>query len=217
MVDGRYGSAGNGRTCSRIWKENMRRCYNIPAFILAGGYSRRFGENKALYSHQGRPLIQYAIDLLSELCQTVTITAKDVAAYKGLAIPVLADAAAQQSPLVGLWTGLNASADDWNLFVACDLPQLTRGVVTRLLEAVLRQPADPLQPAIVPVTPNAGLQPLCACYHKSLLAGIEQSLQREESVQKLLAGVNLHTLEFADERPFRNLNRKEDLHDVAAD
>ncbi len=194
----------------------MSRSYDIPAYILAGGSSRRFGENKALYSHQGRCVIQYPIVLLAELCQTVTIITKDLVTHRGFDIPVLADEFEHQSPLVGLWTGLNASASDWNLFVACDLPDLTREVASRLLEATLKQPIDPFHPAIVPVTPIMGLQPLCACYHKSLLPRIDMSIQREESLKELLAGVESQLLNFADEGPFRNVNRKEDLHDLAA-
>ena len=87
----------------------MARSDPIPAYVLAGGFSRRFGENKALFPYRGQPLIQYPLDILRGLCRPVKIVAKDTAPYAEFGVPVLADALDQQSPLVGIWSGLDDS------------------------------------------------------------------------------------------------------------
>jgi len=185
------------------------------AYILAGGMSRRFGADKALYDFQGQPLIRYPLALLSRHFSTVYIIAKDPAKYASLGYPVIPDISPAQTPLVGIRTGLEHSPADWNCFIACDLPFLTDQVITRLSEAVDHRAPQGVR-AVVAETPG-GLQPLTACYHRELADSLAAEGQENHSVKDWIRKLDAAFVFFQEEAPFRNINRKEDLDGIPAD
>lgn len=177
--------------------------------------SRRFGADKALYSYQGQPLIRYPLALLSRHFSKVYIIAKDPAQYVSMGYPVIPDISPEQTPLVGIRTGLEHSPTDWNCFIACDLPFLTDKVIIRLLEAVGHREPHGVQ-AVVAETPS-GLQPLTACYHRELADSLATVWQKNQSVKEWIRDLDAAFVFFQDETPFRNINRKEDLDGISAD
>lgn len=182
---------------------------DATAYVLAGGQSRRFGENKALYEVGGRPLIQRPIDCLSGLFSTVSIIAKKPALYQSFEVPVVEDVHPQQMPHVGVLSGLEAAETRWSVFLACDMPSMTPDVIEALGAA--RDSAGSRTPqAVVPVTEH-GPQPLAAFYSTDGLGALRQSIREERSMKGWLADLRVRTVPFEDETPFRNVNRKEDL------
>ncbi len=188
---------------------------SVSAYILAGGMSRRFGEDKALYDYQGKPLIQHVLDHLAPCFSSIHIITKDPRAFASLGYPVIRDLMEQQTPLVGLLTGLQESDTAWNFFTACDLPFLTGQVSTNLLETVPSGGDSDLR-AVIPVT-KRGMQPLVGCYHKDLVSSLRRAIARNQSVKAWLKDVKTMYLCFDDELPFRNINRKEDLDALPID
>lgn len=185
---------------------------NATAFILAGGQSRRFGEDKALYEVEGKPLIQRPIDCLSGRFSTVSIIAKDPAAYQSLGVPVVEDVHSPQTPLVGVLSGLDAAPTEWSFFLACDMPSMTPDVVEALWQA--RDASGSWTPeAVVPIT-NHGPQPLAAFYSTDGLPALRQAIDEKQSMKDWLSALRVRTVRFEDEAPFRNVNRKEDLSSV---
>jgi molybdopterin-guanine dinucleotide biosynthesis protein A len=183
---------------------------HATAYVLAGGQSRRFGEDdKALYEVDGVPLIQRPIDCLSGLFPSVSIIAKDPAAYRSLGVPVVEDAHPQQMPHVGVLTGLEAAETTWSFFLACDMPLMTPAVIEVLWGA--REGAEAERPqAVVPVTDH-GPQPLAAFYSTDGLNALRQAIQEEWSMKGWLSELRVRTVRFEDKTPFRNVNRKSDL------
>lgn len=186
---------------------------NATAYVLAGGQSRRFGEDKALYEVGGRPLIQRPIKCLSRCFSSVSIVAKDPAPYRSLGVPVLKDVYAQQMPHVGILTGLERAETAWSFFLACDMPLMTREVVTALWQARDSQSGSRTPQAVVPETEH-GFQPLAAFYSTEGLDALRRAIQEERSMKGWLSELRIRTVPFDDETPFRNVNRKEDLRFV---
>jgi molybdopterin-guanine dinucleotide biosynthesis protein A len=182
---------------------------NVTGYVLAGGQSRRFGEDKALYEIDRGPLIQRSIDCLSICCTSVSIIAKDPAKYRSLEVPVLEDVHPQQMPHVGVLTGLEAAETRWSVFLACDMPSMTVDVLETLWGARESSEGQPPQ-AVVPVTDH-GPQPLAAFYSTDALPALRQAIDEERSMKDWLSDLRVRTLRFEDEAPFRNVNRKEDL------
>ncbi len=102
---------------------------SFPAFILAGGESRRMGTPKAFASLQGRPLIQHVADRLAPLFQQVYVVARETEGFTSLGLPIMRDAMPQKGPLAGLYSGLVQSQAPWCLAVGCDMPFLSGALV----------------------------------------------------------------------------------------
>jgi len=97
----------------------------MNAYILAGGFSRRFGRDKTLFEIEGKPLILSIYEKVSQYFPTFVV-AKDVEKYRWVGIEkVIPDRFPEiQSPLVGIITGLEHSPYEKNLFLSADLPLL---------------------------------------------------------------------------------------------
>lgn len=182
----------------------------IPGYILAGGDSKRFGEDKAFYEYEGMTLIKRMLNLLSPLVSSTKIITKGGREYDDLGVNVLNDNLQVQTPLAGILRGLEES-DGWGLFLACDLPNMNSGIISSLLNAVKDRYEKEGIVAIVATSADGELQPLVACYHKSGMASIKNSIQNNQSMKKWLSDLKIKKVSFEEEGPFININRKEDL------
>ena len=183
---------------------------NISGYILAGGNSKRFGENKALFEFEGISLIERMLNLLSPLVSSIKIVAKNGNEFNGLGVKILNDDLDVQTPLAGILRGLE-DTDGWGLFLACDLPNMKSDIISRLLSAIKDSYEKEGIDAVVAVSADEELQPLVACYHKSGMASIKKSIAENQSMKRWLSGLKIKIVTFEEEEPFININRKEDL------
>jgi molybdenum cofactor guanylyltransferase len=141
------------------------------AFVLAGGRSTRMGQDKALLQVAGVSLLEHALDKLRALGAFATpriVGARpDLSSYA----PVVPDLHPGCGPLSGIEAALAATTQPLNLFLPVDLPLLPAG----LLGWMLRRAEITGALATVPRV-NGRPQPLCAVYHRDLLAGMTASL-----------------------------------------
>jgi molybdopterin-guanine dinucleotide biosynthesis protein A len=100
-------------------------------FVLAGGQSRRMGQDKALLSFAGRPLIARAVNILQEACLDVAIAGErgDLAAYA----PIVEDRVHAQGPLGGVCAALESVETRWAVFTTVDTPLLPPLLISYLL------------------------------------------------------------------------------------
>src|SRR5208282_1385285 len=131
----------------------------IDGFVLAGGKSSRMGQDKALIRLEGRPLVLRAMEILRPFVDQITLLAP-AGRYENLGLPVVADKWPDQGPLAAVCTGLLSSPAEWNIFLACDLPLVSRQFLQLLVKRVKATRSD----AVVPRT-KEGWQPLSAAYH----------------------------------------------------
>jgi len=179
-------------------------------YVLAGGESRRFGEDKALFTVDGEPLIQRPIACLEALCASVSIVAKHPATYAPFGVPVVEDEYPQRMPHVGVLTGLETAETEWSVVLACDMPSITPAVVRTLSEAREGADSEEQVQAVVPETPS-GVHPLAAWYHRSAAEALRTAIAEEWSLRGWLSEIATRVVSFDDEEPFRNVNRKADL------
>lgn len=179
-------------------------------FVLAGGESRRFGEDKALFLVNGEPLLRRPLTCLQALVPSVAIIAKDPSTYAAFEAPVVEDAYPQRMPHVGILTGLEAAETAWSVFLACDMPSVTPDVVRTLYEARGSEDGTESVQAVVPETPS-GVHPLAGCYHRSVMDTLRTAIELEWSLRGWLSEISTRVVSFEEEEPFRNVNRKSDL------
>ena len=149
------------------------------AYILAGGQSRRFGENKALVSISGEPLIVRLASQLASDGREVTLVAQKATDYAALGIPSIEDGVENSGPLAGVLAALRASSqrgDEWCLITSCDILDW-------------RKEWFPVLKAVVESSPNAraaiflgdapeNFRPFPGLYH-SMLLGLAEELWLE--------------------------------------
>jgi len=143
--------------------------------ILAGGRSRRMGEDKALLELRGIPLIQRAKNLLQPWVSELVISANLVEKYRFLGLPVIPDVFPGQGPMAGIHAAMSGSALDAFLVLACDMPCVTPALLTGLLQD--HEGVD----LVVPVTSDGRTHPLCGLYRRSCLAEFHHRLLHSQN------------------------------------
>ncbi len=144
---------------------------DVTGVLLAGGKSRRMGQDKAGLLLAGKSLFDRSLELLQHFFSTVII-AGDRPDLVRPELPAIADIY-PGSALGGLHTGLQAATTEWIFVAPCDMPYPDLRIAQRLLEN--RNGFD----AVVPRTPQ-GYEPVFALYHKNCLPQMETMLRQQQ-------------------------------------
>src|SRR5947209_5535106 len=175
-------------------------------FVLAGGRSSRMGRDKALIEIEGTRLISRVAHAVCAAAGTATLIG-DPEKYGGLGYPVQPDIFTGCGPLAGIHAALTASGSDWNLILACDMPEVEAAFLTELLDRAGQAGKDCLLPAGESGRP----EPLCAVYHRRVLPAVERALERGvRKVLEGLAGLQVEVAAVSGPGPFRNINTPAD-------
>lgn len=188
-----------------------RRAPAINFYILAGGKSRRFGENKALFKINGLAVIEIVIAAIPP-GNPVFIVTHSPAEYAHLGLPALPDNYPNAGPLAGIHAGLSHSPCEWNFFLACDFPCLRTAVIEEIGAALFNKNKEEKGAQVILPETAEGLQPLCALWSKSTLPLVETALKGERrSVRAVLAQLSHHRISLSEPEVLLNLNTREDL------
>lgn len=143
----------------------------VTGIVLAGGKSSRMGRDKGLMIFNGKPLVQYSLDLLSHFCENMLISSNNPE-YKSFGFEVIADEVGGAGPIAGIVTCLRHSKTSLNLVLSCDMPLLDPVVFETLLKYTEGNTF------VVPVDSGGRAEPLCAFYNKSCLEIAEKLVQQ---------------------------------------
>lgn len=136
--------------------------------IQAGGRSSRMGQDKALMSFRGQPLITRLVSRLrmgaadNPPGYKLAIVTNYPDDYRFLEVPLYADLLPGAGPLGGLLTALEVSPSPVIAVVACDMPFLNPQLLLAQWALLLNEDAD----VVIPRLPD-GLEPLHAVYRRS--------------------------------------------------
>lgn len=107
----------------------------VEGFVLAGGNSRRFGQDKALVVYQGSTLVERSVQTLLEAeCERVVVLHRRPDALRFLDCEIAFDLGGGRGPLDGLHTALSLARSELVVTLPVDQPLVTAEVVRRLLE-----------------------------------------------------------------------------------
>lgn len=140
--------------------------------ILAGGQSRRMGQDKALLPWQGQPFLQHLIQKITPLVQTCWIVGAKPA-YASFGLPMLSDKLADKGPVGALATALPQLPTSYALVVTCDVPMLPSSLLVELM-------STPLTNLVRLLQVGERVQPLIGCYQKAAAVHFEQALAAEQ-------------------------------------
>lgn len=141
---------------------------SVSAAVMAGGKSRRMGQDKAWIPFEGRPIVQRVIDVLHEVADEVFIVANDER-YAELGLRVVPDRFPDGGALGGIATGVSSAQHERVLVAACDMPFLRADLWRLLIERA--EDAD----AVVPRR-GGQYETLHALYTKACLPFMERAL-----------------------------------------
>ncbi len=190
----------------------------VKGLVMAGGFSRRMGRDKALLVYHEIPQALWTYRLLRQVCDTVWIGCRpgqDLGPANEL--PRIHDRAPDRGPSEGIAAALAHDPSSAWLVVACDLPRLSLDA----LHDLLRQ-RDPAALATAYRSAHDGLpEPLCALYEPAIRPNIEAALLRERNCpRKVLieAGDRVRLLPARSDGALDNFNTPEEaaLLDAAA-
>jgi len=175
-------------------------------FVLVGGDSSRMGRDKALIPYRGASLAERVAREVEAAAGSVTLVGPPER-YRGLGRPVIPDLHPGCGPLGGIEAALSASAAEWNLIVACDMPGVSAPFLTCLLEEAEASGAE----CLIPVSGPGRLEPLCAAYHRRCLPAIANAvLENVRKVTDSLASLRVARWRATQPGWAANLNTLED-------
>ncbi len=184
---------------------------SLAAIILAGGRSSRMGTDKGLMHFQERPLISHVIDVLRSLEIENILIITQHGAYEQFGYPCFPDLIQDKGPLGGIYAGLIHSAATKNLVLACDMPFLTKELLSALIYNM------GIEDALI--TQHQGkAEPLCSIYASTCIPHFKNKLERDQlKITDALEGLNIRTVNFDDQswfsgNEFSNLNTPDELN-----
>ena len=186
----------------------------LAGFVLAGGESRRMGEDKALLEWDGTTVLQRICCEVAKVAESVVVLGASNR-YAGLGFHCWDDVHPGLGPIGALETMLTRTSEEWNLVVAVDLPGVdqrllsglkeTAGIGHGLATVVSEVPEDSPEPGEA----VGRIHPLCGIYGRPALAAVREAINGNDlrvlNLIKRLKAV-YHVI------PYRliNVNRPED-------
>ena len=169
---------------------------DITSIVLAGGKGLRLGRDKATEILNGQSLVKRVVTSLSSLTSDIIVVSESDKDSLGLdgypGLRVVSDVYPGKGPLVGIYSGLTASASSYNLVAACDMPFLNLELIAYLLKET-----DGYD-VVLPRLDNM-VEPLHAVYSRACLPTIEEMFrQGKYGVHQLYELVKVRYVE-ADE------------------
>lgn len=188
---------------------------DVTGVILAGGKSRRMGEDKRFLTVGAASLLERCRSaMMSAFREVLIVTAQDSPPLEGDGCRVFQDLIPDCGSLGGLYTGLKMATSGRIFIVACDMPFLNQPMIRFFINR------DPEADVVIGRL-STGLQPLHAVYGKGALTDIEQMVHaRQLRIQEVVSRPSLK-ITIIDEsewrhidpasRVFRNVNTPADL------
>jgi molybdenum cofactor guanylyltransferase len=198
------------------------------AIVLAGGLSRRLGQDKRrlrLWGETGPTLLEHTVGVVAQLCRDVVVVLNDPEAWLDLPVRLTTDVYPDGGALGGIYSGLLAAQHDYALAVACDMPFLSIGLLSAMLSR--SRDYDVLVPrSLRPGTTRNALdvESLHAIYGKACLAPIRATLESgRRQVAAFFPQVRVAYVEPEETRRFDpaggsfvNVNTPEQMAEAAA-
>jgi molybdopterin-guanine dinucleotide biosynthesis protein A len=187
---------------------------DVTGVLLAGGKSRRMGEDKRYLVVGEQTLLERGLSVLRAIFRDVLVVIAQDSPPLDVDVRVVRDLVPDCGSLGGLYTGLMLATTPYTFVVACDMPFLDPAVMAQFTNQI--GSAD-----IVMAKLSSRLHPMHALYGKRCLPIIEQMIQaRQFKIQEMVSQASLRVGYVTEAdllsidpsgRSFQNVNTPEDL------
>lgn len=178
--------------------------------VLAGGASSRMQRDKAALVYHGKPQLQWAYELLTEVCAATFISVRpdqrDEPARAGL--PQIVDRQPGIGPIAGISAALHQHPKAAWLIVACDLPFLTRELLQDLVAH-----REPQRVATAYRSAHDSLpEPLCAIWEPAARESLQAYIDADKRCpRKFLISADTLLLDLPYASALDNVNTPQEL------
>lgn len=183
---------------------NIKSTSGVAGYVVAGGGSTRFGQDKALAELGGKTMLMKMCGMVSETVGSVSVVAPR-GRYQDFDVRITEDLWPGEGPLGGIITALQATSEtdggcDWNLIMSCDMPFLSGDWLTFLIGRALESNAQVVLPKS-----RSGLEPLCACWRTDAVETLETGFKR--GIRRVTEGIALLQAEVLDETDWTRFDK----------
>jgi molybdenum cofactor guanylyltransferase len=190
---------------------------DVTGVLLAGGKSRRMGEDKRFLLVGGQSLYERGLTVLCSMFHEVRIVIAQDSPPLSSDVPVVRDLVPNCGTLGGIYTGLKEAGTAHIFVVACDMPFLNPEVIRYLVTLKTQNDA-------VIVRLRQGMQPTHAVYSRHCLPVFEEMVRTGRlKVQDCIGhpSIKVRVVEYEELREldpkgysFLNVNTPADLETV---
>ncbi|MBX3327452.1 MAG: molybdenum cofactor guanylyltransferase [Nitrospira sp.] len=188
---------------------------DVTGVLLAGGKSRRMGEDKRFLAVGERTLLERSCNVLSQVFERVCIVIAQDSQPLEAHVPVIRDLIPSCGSLGGMYTGLHQATTQYIFLAACDMPFIRADLVQYMVGK--KDHAD-----LIVAYWHGRLQPTHAIYSRNCLPVVEELMRTGElKIQRLLAVPALRVCLITEDeirtidpegRSFQNVNTPSDLN-----
>ena len=176
----------------------------MKAIVLAGGKSSRMGQDKALMKINGKAMMQYVIDNLSQAFGEVFISGNRL--DYPVSMKVIKDVNEQKGPMGGIRSALAYCGQD--IFVcSCDMPFVSPELIRNMLQRK--------EEGKISIAHYSGkIYPVLGIYPFSILTDLKKTIENGNlRMTSFLEQQNAHYIDFEDsfEHQLLNINTPENF------
>ena len=188
---------------------------NILGTVLAGGKSQRFGEDKSQVKLDGKVLIDYILNEISDEFKEILIVSNNKIKFKNSDnISIIGDLKKDQGPLGGVlsamkWIKEKNKDYKWISTFPVDTPFFKKEILQNFLREINLEESN-----LFFIKSNNTRHNIFGIWSIDLMEKLEEDLNKGERKVELWAnsvGVKVINMEFINEDPFFNINTKDDL------
>ncbi|UCE63637.1 MAG: molybdenum cofactor guanylyltransferase [Nitrospirota bacterium] len=165
-----------------------RKIDHISGVLLAGGKSRRMGQDKRHLMISGKSLFNHALHVLESVFSEIIIVVDTISSVVSeINHRVVTDLIPDKGSAGGLFTGLTYSPNPQVFAVACDMPFLNPAVIKKICDM-----SDSTDVTMVKL--SNGLHPMHSVYSKGCLPVLRRMIEADQlRLQDLLLQKELET------------------------
>jgi len=183
---------------------------SIQGIVLAGGKSKRMGQDKALLKYKDdKTQLSHAFQAVGIHTENtfVSIAKDQLDERERNKFPLIVDHYEQIGPLGGILSAFEELPEAAILVAACDLPFISKENVAYLIEQ-----RDPAKQATAYKGFKDGPEPLFCIYEPGALEELKKQLGKEHACpRKALYQMDIKLVDPLDPKDVENINRPEDL------
>ena len=191
---------------------------NILPVVLAGGKSKRFGENKSQAQLGGKILIDYILsEIIYEFTEVIIVANEKIEHLPSERIIKIEDYKKDYGPLGGIfsamkWVKDNNKKYNWIASFPSDTPFFKMDVLKKFLNEINEKESE-----LFFIKSNEKRHNIFGLWSLDLIDQLEKDLETgTRKVEKWANNIGVKTINMSFEKkdPFFNINTKEDLKDA---